>query len=43
MLHIVQLLSHMDRSRFKHDQMTFDLKVGMEGVAEEKGIAPAKI
>ena len=29
--------------RFTQDQMTSESKTGMEGVAEEKGIAPAKI
>jgi hypothetical protein len=31
----------MGRHKLKHDQMTSDLKTGMEGVAEETGIAPA--
>jgi hypothetical protein len=43
MVRLGQPLLPMERYEFKHDQMTSSRETGMEGVAEEKGIAPAKI
>jgi len=40
---IVQRILLVCRCGLKRDQMTLDRKIGMEGVAEETGIAPAKI
>jgi hypothetical protein len=33
----------MEQCPLKYDQMTLSRETGMEGVAEETGIAPAKI
>jgi hypothetical protein len=38
-----QPLQPMEGYRLKRNQMTLNRKTGMEGVAEETGIAPAKI